>query len=174
MPRRLALVTGSSRGIGAEIAIRLAKDGYDIAVNYNKSEEQARKVIERIKDIGVKGIMIKADVSNRAQVEEMFDSIRRSIGNVDILVSNAGISYVSQIQDITQEEWRQIFSTNVEGTFNVIQCALPYMLSEKKVSIITISSMWGLRGASCESAYSASKAAIIGLSRSLASELAPS
>lgn len=174
MPRRLALVTGSSRGIGAEIAIRLAKDGYDIAVNYNKSEEQARKVIERIKDIGVKGIMIKADVSNRAQVEEMFDSIRRSIGNVDILVCNAGISYVSQIQDITQEEWRQIFSTNVEGTFNVIQCALPYMLSEKKGSIITISSMWGLRGASCESAYSASKAAIIGLSRSLASELAPS
>lgn len=174
MSNKVALVTGSSRGIGAAIAIRLAMDGYDVAVNYNNNEERAREVLSKIQLEGQKGIIVKADVSDAFQVEDMFSTVRESLGEVDLLVTNAGISGTGQIQDITQDKWRKIFAVNVDGTFNAVKCAIPYMLSEHSGCIVMISSMWGVRGASCESAYSASKAAIVGFSRSLASELAPS
>ena len=170
----IALVTGASRGIGAAIAYRLACDGYDICVNYETRQDRAEKVCENIKSIGRKAICFQADVSVREQVEEMFKTTQQTLGNVDVLISNAGIAGQKQIQDLTQERWRRFFAVNVDGAFNSVQCALPYMLHTHKGCIITISSMWGLRGASCESAYSATKAALIGFSRSLANELAPS
>ncbi|MCF0229648.1 MAG: glucose 1-dehydrogenase [Parasporobacterium sp.] len=171
---KVALVTGASRGIGAATAIRLALDGYDVAVNYIEREDRAAQVVEKIKNLGRRSIAVRADVSDRTQVEAMFDRIRSELGEVELLVSNAGIAGQMQIQDVSQDRWRRFFGVNVDGAFNTIQCALPHMLKEHRGCIITVSSMWGLRGASCESVYSATKAALIGLSRSLANELAPS
>ena len=173
MSSKTALITGSSRGIGAAAALRLAGDGYDIVVNYIERGDKASEVVSAVRDLGRRAIAVQADVSDRAQVEKMFEEARRQLGEVSLLVSNAGIAGQVQIQDLTEERWRRFFAVHVDGAFNTIQCALPYMLSEHSGCIITVSSMWGLRGASCESAYSASKAALIGLTRSLANELAP-
>lgn len=174
MSNKIALVTGSSRGIGAAIAVCLAKDGYDVVINYLNRKDKALCVLEQVEALGRRGIIVQADVSDREQVNKMFEKVRQELGNVDLLVSNAGIAGMKQIQDLTAERWHEFFAVNVDGAFNTIQNALPNMLAEHKGCIITISSMWGLRGASCESAYSATKAALIGLSRSLANELAPS
>ena len=170
---KIALVTGSSRGIGAAIALRLAMDGYDIAVNYIEQKDRAEQVAAKIRKTGRRAIVLQADVADRVQVEEMFRTIRQELGEVDLLVSNAGIAGQVQVQDLTPERWHRFFAVNVDGAFHTIQCALPHMLREHSGCIITISSMWGLRGASCESAYSATKAALIGFTRSLANELAP-
>lgn len=174
MNRKVALVTGSSRGIGAAAAIRLAKDGYDVAVNYIEREDKALEVADAIRAAGRRAITVRADVSDRAQVEAMFAETRKRLGEVSLLVSNAGIAGQAQIQDLSEERWKRFFAVNVDGAFHTVQCAIPYMLREHRGCIITISSMWGLRGASCESAYAATKAALIGFSRSLANELAPS
>jgi 3-oxoacyl-[acyl-carrier protein] reductase len=171
--QKVALVTGAARGIGAAIAKRLAKDGYAVALNYNKSREKAEALAASILEMGGKAMAVQADVAEGRQVELMFAKVREELGEVDLLVCNAGIAGQAQIQDLTEERWHEFFAVNVDGCFHSIQCALPYMLKEHKGCIITISSIWGLRGASCESAYSATKAAIIGLSRSLANELAP-
>ena len=171
--RKIALVTGSSRGIGAAAALQLARDGYDIAINYLERADRAEEVLKQVRACGVQALAVQADVSDARAVEEMFKKIRASLGEVTLLVSNAGIAGQVQIQDITEERWRRFFAVNVDGAFHTIRCALPPMLRKHEGCIITISSMWGLRGASCESAYSATKAALIGFSRSLASELAP-
>lgn len=172
--RKTALVTGASRGIGKAIALKLAEDGYAVAVNYNKSRERAEEVLSLIKAKGGEGIAVKADVSNMEEVRSMFEEVNRKLGDVSLLVSNAGISEQKQIQDISLESWRRLFAVNVDGAFNTVECAIPSMLREKEGCIITVSSIWGMRGASCESAYSATKAALIGFSKSLANELAPS
>lgn len=171
---KIALVTGSSRGIGRAVAIRLAEDGYDICVNYEKRDDKAQETVSIIRSLGRRAIAVKADVSDRPSVEAMFNRVREQLGEVDLLVSNAGIAGQIQIQDVTKERWDRFFAVNTGGAFNTVQCALPHMLHEHKGCIITISSIWGLRGASCESVYSATKAAVIGFSRSLALELAPS
>ncbi len=174
MSKKVALITGSSRGIGAGIALRLAKDGYDIVINYKEREDRALEMLEKVRALGVNAIAVQADVSKRDQVEKMFEITRRELGEVSLLVSNAGTAGQVQIQDLSEERFREFFTVHVGGAFNTVQCALPHMLSEHSGCIITISSMWGLRGASCESGYAASKAALIGLSRSLAVELGPS
>ena len=171
---RVALVTGSSRGIGRAIAIRLAKDGYDVCVNYIERQDRALEVQKEIEALGRRAVIYRADVADRQQVQAMFDYTRAQLGEVELLVSNAGIAGQKQIQDLSPERWDRFFAVNVTGAFNTVQAAIPYMLHEHRGCIITISSMWGLRGASCESAYSATKAALIGFSRSLANELAPS
>lgn len=171
---RIALVTGASRGIGAAIAVQLARDGYDVAVNYIERRDRALQVQEQIRQIGRRAVICQADVADAHEVREMFSLIRKELGEVDLLVSNAGIAGQVQIQDLTQERWDRFFAVNVNGAFHTVQCALPHMLHLHRGCIITVSSMWGLRGASCESAYSATKAALIGFSRSLANELAPS
>jgi len=170
----VALVTGASRGIGSAIAIQLAKDGYDVCVNYIEREDRALQVKEKIEQIGRRAVIFRADVANHDNVREMFAYTERELGPVDVLVSNAGIAGQCQIQDLTQERWDRFFAVNVTGAFNTVQEALPYMLREHKGNIVTVSSIWGLRGASCESAYASTKAALIGFSRSLANELAPS
>lgn len=162
---KTALVTGGSRGIGAACARILSKDGYRVIINYNSSEEQAQRLAE---EIG--GMAIKADVADMEQVCEMFSIA----GNVDALVCSAGISIQGLFTDITPEMWRRIFAVNVDGVYNCCKCAMNHMIHEKKGKIITMSSIWGITGASCESAYSATKAAVIGLTKSLAKELGPS
>lgn len=162
---KTALVTGASRGIGEAIARALSKDGFKVYINYLNSHDKALALAE---EIG--GIALKADVSDLAQVRSMYDEI----GELNVLVCNAGISEYGLFSDISPEKWRRIFAVNVDGVYNCVQCALPYMVSQKEGSIITVSSVWGVHGASCEAAYSASKAAVIGLTKSLAKELGPS
>jgi len=162
---KTALITGASRGIGRACARILAADGYRVIINYNSSSEAAEKLAE---EIG--GAAVKADVSDMTQVQEMFSIA----GNVDVLVCSAGIARQQLFTDISPDDWRKMFAINVDGVYNCCKCALPYMIHEKKGKIITMSSMWGITGASCESAYSASKAAIIGLTKALAKELGPS
>lgn len=160
-----ALITGASRGIGAACARALKAAGYDVIINYNNSESAAK---ELAKELNAKAV--KADVSDAQQVAQMF----KETGAVDVLVCNAGISMFKMFCDMTNDDWQKIFSVNFGGTVNCIQEALPGMIHNKFGRIITLSSIWGVSGASCESAYSASKAAVIGLTKSLAKELGPS
>lgn len=160
-----ALVTGASRGIGADIARALKADGWDIIINYRSSQPQAHSLAS---ELGARAIC--ADVSDMAQVRAMFDSA----GPVELLVNNAGVAHYGLFTDTSHELWRKIFSVNVDGVYNCCMCALPGMIAARRGCIVNISSIWGVAGASCEAAYSASKAAVIGLSKSLAKELGPS
>ena len=166
---KTALVTGASRGIGEAIARQLSKDGMYVFVNYEKSEEKAKKIAE---EIG--GCAIKCDVSDEKAVAQMIKTIEEKHGGVDVLVNNAGISIVKMFSDTTPEEWERIFSVNVGGVYNVTRAALPLMVNKKSGRIINISSVWGEVGASCEVAYSATKAALIGMTKALSKELGPS
>jgi len=162
---KTALVTGASRGIGEAIARELSKNGFKVYVNYNNSLEKALALASAIG-----GVAVKADVSDLVEVQSMYDEI----GEINVLVCNAGISEYGLFSDASPEKWRRIFAVNVDGVYNCVQCALPSMINQKSGSIITMSSVWGVHGASCEAAYSASKAAVIGLTKSLAKELGPS
>ena len=162
---RTALISGASRGIGAACARALARDGCRVVVNYQKSAQAARTLAGQIGGLAVQG-----DVSDPEDVERLF----ARAGDVDVLVANAGIALQKLFTDTTPEEWRRIFSVNVDGAYNLIRAALPHMIHQKWGRIVVVSSVWGIRGASCEAAYSASKAALIGLTKALAKELGPS
>ncbi|MBS7403160.1 MAG: 3-oxoacyl-ACP reductase FabG [Oscillospiraceae bacterium] len=160
-----ALITGGSRGIGESIARALASDGCRVFINYNRSKEQAAALAAELS-----GRAVHADVSDYSQVCGMYDEI----GDIDVLVCNAGISEYGLFSELSPEQWRRVFAVNVDGAYNCIHRALPYMIKQKRGCILTMSSVWGVHGASCEVAYSASKAALIGLTRALAKELGPS
>ena len=171
---RVALVTGASRGIGRAIALELAEEGYAVCVNYLEHRQQAEEVAETIRRRGGSAMAVQADVADRASVAAMVRETEAALGPVTLLVNNAGIAGQIQFQDITDEQWHRYLSVNLGGSRNTIQAVLPHMLHVKAGSIVNISSIWGLRGASCEVAYACTKAALIGLTRSLALELAPS
>ena len=158
------LITGGTRGIGRQTAILFKKSGYEVFVTYVKSSDEA----EKLEKIGINTIM--ADVSDFGAMLEA----KKKIGSVDILVNNAGISYWGLLSDMKIEEWQRILDVNLTGTFNCIKLFSPDMVNKKCGSIVNISSMWGVTGGSCEAAYSASKAGIIGLTKALAKELGPS
>ena len=170
----IALITGASRGIGRGIALQLARDGWDICVNYSRQREAAEAVAAEIRALGRSAIAVQADVADSAAVASMLRTIEARLGPVSLLVNNAGIAGQALFQDVSDEEWDRYLAVNLTGARNTIRSALPHMLREKRGCVINISSMWGLRGASCEVAYSCTKAALIGLTRSLALELAPS
>ena len=172
--RKTALVTGSSRGIGAAVARALAGAGWALCVNYIERQDKAEELVRALRGQGCDAISCQADVADRAAVEAMFRRTERELGPVELLVNNAGIARQAQFQDVTEENWRRIFDVNLGGCYNCVQAALPHMLHEHVGCIINISSIWGGHGASCETAYSSSKHAIEGLTRSLAAELAPS
>lgn len=171
---RIALVTGAGRGIGSAIALKLAGAGYDVAVNYRSSAEGAQKVVDEIIMLGRRAIAVQADVSDAASVQHMVDMVQQELGSVSLLVNNAGLSWTGLFQDIDYTAWRDLFRVNVDGAYHCIQAVLPQMLHEKDGCIINVSSIWGLHGASCEVAYAATKAALVGMTKSLAAELAPS
>ena len=148
-----------------------AKAGYSVIINYNHSEKQAEELASKLnKTYGVESRAVKADVSNPAEVTAMFEEI----GSVDVLVNNAGISSQKLFTDITDDEWKKTIGVNLDGVFYCCKNALPHMIRQKSGAIINISSMWGEVGASCEVHYSASKAGVIGLTKALAKEVAPS
>ncbi len=172
---KTALVTGASRGIGTACAIALSKMGYNIVLNYNNSEEKAKKLAGIISDnYSVDVLTFKADVSDKAQVDEMVRTALERFLHIDVLVNNAGISQQKLFTDTTKDDWDKVVSTNLTSVYNVTHAVLPCMIRNHSGSIVNISSMWGEVGASMEVAYSASKAGVIGLTKALAKEVAPS
>ena len=171
---RTAFVTGASRGIGRAIACVLAREGYAVGINYLKEREKAEKVARDLCAEGFSAMAVQADVSDKGAITAAIRAVEEAFGPVELLVNNAGISQQDLFQYTDETLWRRLFAVNVDGAYNTIQAVLPHMISEQRGAIVNISSMWGLRGASCEVGYSATKAAVIGLTRSLAMELAPS
>ena len=171
---KTAFVTGGSRGIGRAIVRQLSAEGYAVGINYLQSREQAEALAAEIRQQGSEALAVQADVADRAAVTAAIREVEAALGPVDLLVNNAGIAQNDLFQDTPEELWRRMFAVHADGAFHTIQAVLPRMLHEKAGCIVNISSIWGLRGASCEVAYAASKAAVIGLTRSLAMELAPS
>lgn len=161
----VALVTGASRGIGAATALALAARGWTVHVNYLKSEDKARAVAKQ-----TGGLAVQADVSDIEQVQAMFDAI----GPVELLVNNAGIARGGLLTDLTPAEWQRMFDVNITGVYNCSRCAIPHMVHEKRGQIISLASILGVAGGSCEVAYSATKGAVIAFTKALAKELGPS
>lgn len=170
---KIALVTGSSRGIGRAVARELARQGWRVCVNYRVRQDCAESLAAELAAEGHAIMTYQADVSQRQQVQAMVRAIQEKWGPVSLLVNNAGVAGQALFQDVTDEMWQRYFSTNVDGAYHAIQAVLPAMLHAHEGCILNISSIWGQRGASCEVTYSCTKAALIGLTRSLAMELAP-
>ncbi len=171
---KVALITGSSRGIGRAVAYQLAHDGYAVCINYIERRDKAEELVALLRSEGCKAIAVQADVADRTAVNAMVETVREAFGPVTLLVNNAGVAGQALFQDVTDEMWDRYFSVNLNGMRHTIQAVLPDMLHEKAGNIVNISSIWGQHGASCEVTYSCTKHAIIGLTRSLAMELAPS
>ena len=168
-PTKYALVTGGSRGIGAACARRFAAGGDRVVLGYRQAHTQAQALAE---ELG--GWAVRCDVTDPVQVQKTVDNVLDKFCQLDILVCNAGAGCQKLLGDMTTEEWRRVMAVNLDGVFYCIRAALPGMIHRKQGKIITVSSMWGVTGGSCEAAYSAAKAGVIGLTRALAKELGPS
>ena len=168
----VALVTGSSRGIGAATAALLARKGFAVCINYLEQREKAEALVAQLRAEQCTAMCVQADVSDRMQVDAMVRKIEEQLGHVSLLVNNAGIARYRQFQDVEPETLQRVFAVNYGGCFHCSQAVIGPMLHAHEGCIINISSIWGLHGASCESVYSSTKHAIIGLTRSLAAEFA--
>ena len=171
---KTAVVTGASRGIGAAVAKALAAAGWRVAVCCEKNLARAEEVCADIARAGGTALPFCADVSDETQVEALFTAVREALGEPSALVCSAGIAHWGLFTDMTAGEWDRLFAVNVRGAFLCCRAALPAMIRARKGRIVLVSSMWGQTGASCEVAYSASKAALIGLAKALAQEEGPS
>lgn len=165
-----ALVTGGSRGIGRAICLEFARAGYDVAFCWSKDEAGAKETARLISEAGAGALSFCCDVSDEAQVQAMFGQIF----GLSVLVNNAGVALYKQVQDTSFAEWKQVLSVNADGAFLCTRAALPKFLQRGGGSIVNIASVWGEAGGSCEAAYSASKAALIGFTKACAKEFAPS
>ncbi len=171
---KVVIVTGGSRGIGAAIVKELAKSDYQVILNYNKSESEANKIKEELTSCGKTVETYKADVRSREEVKGLIQFALEKYGKIDVLVNNAGICQSKLFTDITDEDWENMIQTNLTSVFYATQEALRYMVPRKEGCIINISSIYSLTGASCEAHYSAAKAGVDGITKSLAKELGPS
>lgn len=174
MNRKVVLVTGASRGIGKAVAVKFAKKGYNVAINCKHRETELLQAKKEIEGFDVSCHAFLGDVGDFHTCEKMFESIKAKFGQLDVLVNNAGASYVGLLQDMFPEDWDRIIRTNLSSVFNCCRLAIPMMLPAHRGKIINISSVWGNVGASCETAYSASKGGINAFTKALAKELAPS
>ncbi|HIT77255.1 MAG TPA: SDR family NAD(P)-dependent oxidoreductase [Candidatus Limihabitans stercoravium] len=168
---KTVLITGASRGIGAETVRAFAEKGYTVIANYNKSHDKAVALRDEMVSRGLDVHIFQADVSDSSQVEKMFCHIKRFYKKLDVVVNNAGVALYRQIQDTTDSQFERVMGVNCKGAFLVSREATKLFLERMQGSIVNISSVWGLRGASCESVYSMSKFAIVGLTLSLHEEL---
>ena len=169
---KVALVTGATRGIGKEIAITFAKAGYDVAINYRKANEDLENVKNEIEAMGAKCFTVQGDVSNFGDTERFVKEIIDEYGKIDVLVNNAGITKDTLLMRMKKEDFNQVIDVNLGGTFNVTKNVINYMLKAKKGRIINISSVVGVSGNAGQTNYAASKAGIIGFTKSLAKEVA--
>ena len=171
---RVAVVTGGASGIGEAVVRNLCSDGFSVAVIYNRSEAEAKALASELSAKGSNVSIFKADISVSKQVNDVVNEIASKLGVPYILVNNSGIAQQKLFTDITDEDWHNMIDVNLSGAFYMSRAVLPFMIHEKHGRIINISSMWGQVGASCEVHYSASKAGLIGLTKALAQEVAPS
>lgn len=167
-----ALVTGASRGIGRSIALQLAEEGYNVAVNYAGSKDKAEAVVEEIKAKGVDSFAIQANVANGDEVKAMIKEVVSQLGSVDVLVNNAGITRDNLLMRMKEQEWDDVIDTNLKGVFNCIQKVTPQMLRQRGGAIINLSSVVGAVGNPGQANYVATKAGVVGLTKSSARELA--
>lgn len=172
--KKVALITGSSRGIGRACAEALSDAGWAVCINCVEREDLASALCEELQAKGREAVWCRADVADEQAVRAMVALTERELGPVSLLVNNAGIARQQQFQDIDRATWDRIFAVNLGGCYNTIQAVLPRMLHEHEGCIVNMSSVWGRFGASCEATYSSTKHAVIGLTKSLAAELAPS
>ena len=169
---KYALITGATRGIGKQIAITLAKQGYNIALNYRKENEELENTKKEIEEIGVQVLAVKGDVTNFEECENFVKQVIERFGQIDVLVNNAGITKDMLLMRMKKEDFEQVIDTNLVGTFNVTKNVVPYMMKARSGRIINISSVVGISGNAGQTNYSASKAGIIGFTKSLAKEIA--
>jgi len=169
---KCALITGATRGIGKQIAITLAKQGYNIALNYRKENEELETTKKEIEKIGVQILAVKGDVANFEDCENFVKQVIERFGQIDVLVNNAGITKDMLLMRMKKEDFEQVIDTNLVGTFNVTKNVVPYMMKARSGRIINISSVVGISGNAGQTNYSASKAGIIGFTKSLAKEIA--
>lgn len=169
---KCALITGATRGIGKQIAITLAKQGYNIALNYRKENEELENTKKEIGEIGVQVLAVKGDVANFEECENFVKQVIERFGQIDVLVNNAGITKDMLLMRMKKEDFEQVIDTNLVGTFNVTKNVVPYMMKARSGRIINISSVVGISGNAGQTNYSASKAGIIGFTKSLAKEIA--
>ncbi|MCE5189669.1 MAG: 3-oxoacyl-ACP reductase FabG [Eubacteriales bacterium] len=173
--KHTVLVTGSSRGIGAGVARRFAREGHRVAIHYREREDDARAVADDLKREGCSVMLVQGDLTVPSEAAGVARAVREVFGFIDVLVNNAGIALPTQlVTDTTLADWNRVLETNVTGMFLITNSVLAEMISQKRGAIVNISSMWGVTGGSCEVAYSASKAAVIGYTKALAKEVAPS
>lgn len=171
---KCALITGASGGIGRAAALRLAADGFDIAACWFSDEAGAKELGKELEKLGTKFRLYRADIADYSQVKNIFADAADYFGGVSVLVNNAGMAQQKLFTDISEDEFDRICDVNFKSVYNCCKFAVPYMVSRKSGKIINISSMWGVCGASCETVYSATKAAVIGFTKALGKELAPS
>ena len=169
---KVALITGSSRGIGKQIAIKFAKNGYNIVVNYINKNEEVEKTIEELKQFGIEVLEAQGDISNYEQSEKIVNSTIEKFGQIDVLVNNAGITKDMLIMRMKKEDFTKVIDVNLVGTFNITKNVIPHMMKKRTGRIINISSVVGISGNAGQCNYAASKAGIIGFTKSLAKELA--
>ena len=174
MNKKTVLITGSSRGIGKAIAIKYAKKGYNVVINCKTNEDLLQKVKHEIESYQTNCLAFTGDVGDYQVCEQMFHEIKKAFGSLDVLVNNAGISYIGLLTDMTPCEWDMIIKNNLTSVFNCCHLAIPDMVRKQSGKIVNISSVWGVAGASCEVAYSATKGGINAFTKALAKELAPS
>lgn len=168
---KVALITGGSRGIGAATARAFAEQNYTVVINWNTSQTAAKSLKEELLRRGCDAHLYRADVSDAVQVEEMFAWIEQYFKRLDVLVNNAGVALSALCQDVCERDFDHVMGVNAKGAFLCCQRAIPLFLKQGGGSIVNVSSIWGVRGASCESVYSMSKYALVGLTESLAKEL---
>lgn len=171
---KVIVVTGGSRGIGEEIVRSLAKCGYTVILNYNKSETCAKNVENELKNSGYSIDIFKADVSKKEEVNKLIQFVLNKYGKIDVLINNAGISQTKLFTDITDEDWNNMMNNNLNSVFYCTREAVKNMIHNKQGLIVNISSIWGITGGSMEVHYSTAKSGIIGFTKALAKELGPS
>ena len=174
MAKRNVMVTGASRGIGKAIAVKFAKKGYDVAINCIRNEERLMQAKKEIEGYQADCVAYVGDMGDSGCCREFYKMVKKQLGTPDVLVNNAGISYIGLLQDMSDEDWNRIIQANLTSVFNCCRQVIPDMVGKKSGKIVNISSQWGVVGASCEAAYSATKGGINALTKALAKELAPS
>ncbi len=168
------LITGGSRGIGRACAMAMAREGYRIAVVCRSRKEEAESLVQQLRENGTDAEYYLCDAADGDSVRNVVEQVTRRFGRIDVLINNAGIAQIRLFTDLSEEDWNRMMDVNAGGVFHFCHAVAPQMISRKKGSIINVSSMWGIAGASCEVHYSASKAAVIGFTKALARELGPS
>lgn len=173
--RPVVLITGGSRGIGAAAARRFARGGWDVAVGYRRSREQAETLVRELEALGARAAALPGDISQRPEAQALVRQAEELLGPLDALVCSAGVAPRQMLlTDLPAPEWREVMSVNLDSAFHLLQAAVPGFVRRQRGAIVTVSSMWGQVGASCEVAYSAAKGAVIAFSKALAKEMGPS